>query len=636
VATAAAAVDTAADAENTAAAAADTAAGVVPTADTAATNAGTAAATADTAAAASETAAAAAVDAAVIVTQLSSDPTADAIAAASAAQTEAGNAASYISAAAAAASAAETASADTVLAKNSALGTQTTASTAATNAQTAANTAASAADTAAAATTVAAATAASDAAAAASLAATTAAAPASGAATATADYATAATNAAATTATATATAATAAAAAQTAATAAAGYAAAAATAAALSGSTDALAAAAAAQTSADAAQASADTVAGHAATATAANTAAIAAKTAATDAATAASSAATTANNAATAAIDSAAAALASLAALAAGGPEPELITLAAGPIVAYAISRNGASIVYALSDQRFYISTNAGVTITQKTNVPFEVDRLVTSDDGNYIIAYNVLTTATSGNFAVISSNGGTTWNLIGGVNTRLRSAAMSSTGEIMFITSKAHGTSLTNGGAWRSTNFGGSWSQPTTSVAGWAQYGDGTCSMLPNGSQMVYCTRNGTGLFLSTDSGSFFTKLSIAAFQNFQGNQQTGCYIQVGFIVFASTTFVYSTDGGSSWTASSQLLASIPVNSFRGIASKPSSSPTELRYFKNSKITRTTDFGVNEELYTALFDVVVGGMLATSDDMTRTLALDTANSALVLLNMP
>lgn len=312
---------------------------------------------------------------------------------------------------------------------------------------------------------------------------------------------------------------------------------------------------------------------------------------------------------------------------------EISVATVASGSVVAYAISRSGAALVYVLSNNTSFVSTNSGASFTQKTNLPIAVDRVVVSNDGNYLIAYNFTSTATTGNFTVMSSNGGTTWSSIGGVNTRIRCAAMSSTGQYMFITGKTYGTSLTNGGAWRSTNYGASWSQPTTSEAGWAQWGDGTCSMLADGSRMVFCARNGTGLFHSTDSGANFTKLTISGFQNFQGNQQTGCYIQTGLIVFASTSFVYSVDGASSWTTSSALLASIPVNSFTGIASKPGSSPTELRYLKASKLTKSTNFGVTEALYTSQLSANITGPLATSDDMTRTLVLDSAGSALKLV---
>ena len=309
--------------------------------------------------------------------------------------------------------------------------------------------------------------------------------------------------------------------------------------------------------------------------------------------------------------------------------------TIANGAVTAYAISRSGTTLAYTMSDKAFYVSTDSGVTITRKTDLLISVDSLVISDDGNYAIAYNAVSTATTGNFAYITTNGGSTWLKIASVDTRIRFAAMSSSGQYICITGKAYGTTIANGGFWLSTNYGTNWSQPATTPASWSQYGNGTCSMLANGSQMIFCTRNGTGLFRSTNTGASFNQLSIPAFQNFQGNQQTGCYIHTNFIVFASTTLVYSIDNGSTWTASSQLLASIPVNAFRGMAT-PFSGPSTIFYFKyfagGSKLYKTENYGVTESLYTSLVDVFLPGFLSMSDNTKFTLVYDT-NSALKLI---
>jgi hypothetical protein len=311
--------------------------------------------------------------------------------------------------------------------------------------------------------------------------------------------------------------------------------------------------------------------------------------------------------------------------------------TIYNGAVTAYAISRSGTTLAYVTSDNAFYVSTDSGVTITQYTDLQISVDSLVISNDGNYAIAYNVASTATSGNFAYITTNGGTTWSKLANVNTRVRCATMSSSGQYMCITSKAHGTTMTAGGFWVSSNYGANWSQPTTSPTGWGQYGDGTCSMLADGSIMIYCTRNGTGLFRSSNFGSTFIKLTISAFQNFQGKQQTGCYVQSGFMVFASTTFVYSLNNGSTWTSSSRLLSSIPVNVFRGLAT-PSSGPSVILYYKGftgstSKLYQTTDFGVTESLYVSTLDVPLTRLLTTSDNTKFTLVYDSTNSALILI---
>ena len=222
------------------------------------------------------------------------------------------------------------------------------------------------------------------------------------------------------------------------------------------------------------------------------------------------------------------------------------------------------------------YVSRNGGSTWSKPASVnPSTRDWIgvdVSPDGTKIVAAYNGYLSPSAGDGGVwVSTDSGVTWtdkSPTDGLATyfRLSDVAMSNDGQTLMACGDVYNSGNT-GYIWVSTNGGASWSRGGSPQ----KYFEG-CAMNSTGSVM-YANANGQsgygsgggGVFKSTDQGATWTRKSPTGVTSsddyswFVATDSSGSSVMASVYSSGSTKLYISTNGGTSWTASTSSYSTV-----------------------------------------------------------------------------
>jgi hypothetical protein len=252
------------------------------------------------------------------------------------------------------------------------------------------------------------------------------------------------------------------------------------------------------------------------------------------------------------------------------------------------AISNDGTKMYAAPYNQYFYVSTDSGVTWTQKTSVDPQHAGIACSADGTYVYLAGVGTG--SGGSIWRSSNSGSTFTQVtGGPGSGIyRCIGCSSDGSKVMIGKQS-------GNVYTSSDFGTNWTARTNS--GTAQWYGGNIS--DDGTKIAVARYNST-ILVSTDSGSTWASKGSTLFYLQLCGDTTGTYLAAYGTATGTSgdnQLYTSTDSGNTWTLSTAVseLRDIfgQTNNVRSLAVGASGTMYFIHPYLLFK--KSTDGGVN-----------------------------------------